>query len=198
MNFICFLCSCKSGMCKMRNGQPQPQPQHNQPVKNNHNHNHNHNWTELHTPTTTSTQFLYNKTPQPQQQPNFFQGKDHNYNHNTILSFDMTTTSTTTQFFLKLSPQPNPNPISFRMNTPTQPQHNFSSKIHPNLWFDHNFTTIFTYHPTCQALEQTRNDNIIQKASGICPIQVGSIIWYSYDWPYIHSFTTTGSPLPSK
>ena len=180
----------------MRNGQPQPQPQHNQPVKNN--HNPNHNWTELHTPTTTSTQFLYNKTPQPQQQPNFFQGKDHNYNHNTILSFDMTTTSTTTQFFLKLSPQPNPNPISFRMNTPTQPQHNFSSKIHPNLWFDHNFTTIFIYHPTRRTLEQTRNDNIIQKASGICPIQVGSIIWYSYDWPYIHSFTTTGSPLPSK
>ena len=34
----------------------------------------------------------------------------------------MTTTSTTTKIFLKLSPSP----ISFRVNTPTQPQHNLA------------------------------------------------------------------------
>ena len=92
----------KSGMSKMRIGQPQPQPQHNQPVKNDHNHNHNHNLTKSHTPTTTSTQFFYDKTPQPQPQPNFFQGKHHN--------------PTTTQFFF----QNHPNLLFY---------HNFTTKL---------------------------------------------------------------------
>ena len=78
----------KSGMSKMRIGQPQPQPQPTQPLKND--HNHNHNLTKSHTPTTTSTQFFYDKTPQPQPQPNFFQGKHHN--------------PTTTQFFFQNHP----------------------------------------------------------------------------------------------
>ena len=74
-----FLSQNRSEASKMRIGQPQPQ--HNQLVKN----DHNHNWTKLQAPTTTSTEFLYNKTPQPQQQPNFFKEK--------------TTTTTTTQYY---------------------------------------------------------------------------------------------------
>ena len=92
-----FLVLYKSGMSKMRIGQPQPQPQHNQPVKNDHNHNHNHNLTKSHTPTTTSTQFFYDKTPQPQPQPNFFKENtttqpQHNFSSKIIQICGSTTT----------------------------------------------------------------------------------------------------------